>query len=67
MAIENEKRFEEAKYLLKPFRGNVFPDLNGLTAFLKSLEIGVMNKSSYNFYSVKSFIIEGMEQYFSGW
>ena len=34
---------------------------------LKSLEIGVMNTSSYNFYSVKSFIIEGMEQYFSGW
>ena len=39
MTIENEKRFEEAEYLLKPFQGNVFPDLNGLTAFLKSLEI----------------------------
>ena len=30
---------------------------------LKSLVFGVMNKPSLNFYSVKSFLIEGMKQY----
>ena len=61
---KNLQSIEIGEYSFSDFGGDF--EIKNLPS-LKSLEIGVMNKSSYNFYSVKSFIIEGMEQYFSGW
>ena len=61
---KNLQSIEIGEYSFSDFGGDF--EIRNLPS-LRYLEIGVMNKSSYNFYSVKSFIIEGMEQNFSGW
>ena len=57
---KNLQSIEIGEYSFSDFGGEF--EIKNLPS-LKSLEIGVMNKSSYNFYSVKSFLIEGMKQY----
>ena len=58
---KNLQSIEIGEYSFSDFGGEF--EIKNLPS-LKSLEIGVMNKSSYNFYSVKSFLIEGMKSYF---
>ena len=57
---KNLQSIEIGEYSFSDFGGEF--EIKNLPS-LKSLEIGVMNKSSYNFYSVKSFLIEGMKSY----
>ena len=57
---KNLQSIEIGEYSFSDFGGEF--EIKNLPS-LKSLVIGVMNKSSLNFYSVKSFLIEGMKQY----
>ena len=58
---KNLQSVEIGEYSFSDFGGEI--EIRNLPS-LKSLVIGMMNKPSLNFYSVKSFLIEGMKQYF---
>ena len=57
---KNLQSIEIGEYSFSDFGGKI--EIRNLPS-LKSLVFGVMNKPSLNFYSVKSFLIEGMKQY----
>ena len=57
---KNLQSIEIGEYSFSDFGGEF--EIRNLPS-LKSLVFGVMNKPSLNFYSVKSFLIEGMKQY----